>query len=50
MYMPNMIVFSFEREEILSFVAAWVDLKSAMLKETAKNRDIKVIFDMRNAK
>lgn len=48
--MPNMIVFSFEREEILSFVTTWVDLKSVMLKETAKDREIKVIIDMRNAK
>lgn len=45
-----MIVFSFEREEILSFITAWVDLKSAILKETVKNRHIKVIIDMRNAK
>lgn len=48
--MPNMIVFSFEREEILSFVTAWIDLKRSMLKETVKNRHIKVIIDMRNAK
>lgn len=47
--MLNMITFSFEREE-MSFVTTWVDLKSIMLKETAKMREIKIIIDMRNAK
>lgn len=48
--MLNMIAFSFEREE-MSFVTTWVDfLKSIMLKETAKMREIKIIIDMRNAK
>lgn len=31
-----MIVFSLEREEILSFVTTWVDFKSIMLKKINK--------------
>lgn len=37
-YIPNIIVFTLEREELLSFVTTWVDLKSVMLKEIANIR------------
>lgn len=40
----NGIIFTYNEDEILSFVAKWIELDSVMLSEIARHKEISITF------
>lgn len=45
-YNHNGIIFRYNEDEILSFVAKWIELDNVMLSEIARHKEISIAFSL----